>query len=147
MEFKDKLKQMRLAAGLTQKELAERAGLATGTVQQYELGKRRPNYEALNKIEDALCEFFPGYHRQDILYGVELTVKEGQEFLDHYYDPPAQMTREEKLKSRLLDSCNHLNTDGISIVTDIADGLTNIPKYQKEKSRESQQIEDLQNLP
>lgn len=40
----------RKAKDLTQKELAEKLGLATGTVQQYELGKRRPDVDALRQI-------------------------------------------------------------------------------------------------
>lgn len=40
--------------GLTQKELAECAGTATGTIQQYELGKRKPRIEQLCAIASAL---------------------------------------------------------------------------------------------
>ena len=40
--------------GITQKELAEKLNLATGTVQQYELGKRRPFIDVLTKIADIL---------------------------------------------------------------------------------------------
>ena len=38
----------------TQKELAELIGVATGTIQQYELGKRQPNLETLEKIANVL---------------------------------------------------------------------------------------------
>lgn len=34
----------------TQKELAEKANLATGTIQQYELGKRTPSIETLQNL-------------------------------------------------------------------------------------------------
>lgn len=44
----------RKAKGLTQKELATQLGLATGTVQQYELGKRRPDVDVLKNIADIL---------------------------------------------------------------------------------------------
>lgn len=39
---------------MTQKELAAILGLATGTVQQYELGKRRPDIDVLKAIANAL---------------------------------------------------------------------------------------------
>lgn len=39
---------------LTQKELAAALGLATGTIQQYELGKRQPRIEQLKAIADVL---------------------------------------------------------------------------------------------
>ena len=44
----------RKAKGLTQKELAAKLDLVTGTVQQYELGKRRPDVETLKNIADIL---------------------------------------------------------------------------------------------
>ena len=48
------IKEARKAVGLTQRELAEKAGTATGTIQQYELGKRQPRLEQLQKIADVL---------------------------------------------------------------------------------------------
>lgn len=48
-----RIKTERKKAGMTQKELAEKAGLAVGTIQQYERGLRRPNYDALNKLKVA----------------------------------------------------------------------------------------------
>lgn len=55
MVFKDKLRERRLAAGLTQAELAEMAGVTARTIQNYELGNRKPsNMEVVQKIADAL---------------------------------------------------------------------------------------------
>ena len=48
------IKAARKAAGLTQKQLAEILGLATGTVQQYERGVREPRFEQLKAIANAL---------------------------------------------------------------------------------------------
>lgn len=44
----------RKAKKMTQKELAASLGLATGTVQQYELGKRRPDIDGLKAIANIL---------------------------------------------------------------------------------------------
>jgi transcriptional regulator with XRE-family HTH domain len=44
----------RKSKGLTQKELAERLDLATGTIQQYELGKRRPDVDVLKSIANIM---------------------------------------------------------------------------------------------
>ena len=41
-------------AGLTQKELAEKAGVAKITIQQYEAGKRQPRLEQLEMLADAM---------------------------------------------------------------------------------------------
>lgn len=39
---------------ITQKQLAEMINVATGTIQQYELNKREPSWETLQKISSAL---------------------------------------------------------------------------------------------
>lgn len=55
MEFKDRLKDKRAAAGLSQAELAHVAGVTSRTIQNYELGRRKPaNMVILQKIADAL---------------------------------------------------------------------------------------------
>ena len=54
MVIGQRIKTARKNQGLTQKELAERAGTATGTIQQYELGKRQPRADQLRAIASAL---------------------------------------------------------------------------------------------
>ena len=55
MVFKDKLKEKRIEAGLTQAELAKRAGTTARTIQNYELGKSKPsNMEVAQRIADIL---------------------------------------------------------------------------------------------
>lgn len=55
MIFKDRLKEKRTEAGLTQAELAGLAGVTARTIQNYELGSRRPsNMETIQRIADAL---------------------------------------------------------------------------------------------
>ena len=55
MVFKDRLKEKRTEAQLTQVELAEKAGVTARTIQNYELGNRKPsNMEIIQRIADAL---------------------------------------------------------------------------------------------
>ena len=55
MVFEERLKQKRMEAGLTQVQLAEKAGVTARTIQNYELGNRKPsNMEVIQKIADAL---------------------------------------------------------------------------------------------
>ena len=55
MLFKERLKEKRHEANLTQAELAKKAGVSTRTIQNYELGTRRPyQIEVVQKIADAL---------------------------------------------------------------------------------------------
>lgn len=48
------IQKIRKEKGYTQKQLAEKCGVATGTIQQYELNKREPRQEQLCKIAKAL---------------------------------------------------------------------------------------------
>lgn len=48
------IRQARISAGLTQKELGERAGIAEPTIGRYELGKLNPKPSTLKKIANAL---------------------------------------------------------------------------------------------
>lgn len=55
MGFKERLKEKRIEAGLTQVELAKKAGVTARTIQNYELGSRKPvHMEIVQKIADAL---------------------------------------------------------------------------------------------
>lgn len=54
MTIGKKIRKYRKERGLTQKRLAELSGLATGTIQQYELEKRQPRIDILQKLADML---------------------------------------------------------------------------------------------
>lgn len=55
MAFKDRLRDMRVQAGITQKGLASAVGIAERSIQNYELGTRKPNnMEVVQKIADTL---------------------------------------------------------------------------------------------
>lgn len=51
-EFKSMLKYLRVRAGLTQSELADRLDISASSVAMYETGKREPNFELLESIAD-----------------------------------------------------------------------------------------------
>ena len=54
MDYGKNLKLARKWAGITQAELAKRAGIATITIRQYEAGKRTPNIDVWFSLADAL---------------------------------------------------------------------------------------------
>lgn len=55
MVFKERLKQKRIEAGMTQVQLAQSSGVTARTIQNYELGTRKPsNMEVVQKIADVL---------------------------------------------------------------------------------------------
>ena len=69
MEFKDKLKQLRIQNGLTQKELAEKLICTRSAVAKWENGLGMPNEDSFNR----LCETF-NVEKND-LFGDELNEK------------------------------------------------------------------------
>lgn len=55
MSFQDRLKEKRLEANLTQAQLAEKVSATVRTIQNYELGARKPTkYEMVQKLAEAL---------------------------------------------------------------------------------------------
>ena len=50
MLFGEKLKELRTARNMSQKQLAERIGIAKSVISFYESGDRFPSYEVLVKI-------------------------------------------------------------------------------------------------
>src|SRR6266852_4061107 len=52
--FAELLRQYRTAAGLTQEELAERAGLSSRGVSMLERGSRQPYRDTVRRLADAL---------------------------------------------------------------------------------------------
>lgn len=54
MTFPEKLRHLREVAGLTQQQLAERAGVPLASVRNYEQGKRQPGWAGLFHLARAL---------------------------------------------------------------------------------------------
>lgn len=50
----EKIKKARTDAKMTQKELAEKCGMADSAIRKYESGKVTPKLETINKIAEAL---------------------------------------------------------------------------------------------
>ena len=63
----EKLKSLRIENKLTQKQVAERIGLAISAVSSYEAGTRYPSYESLVKLSRIF------HVSTDYLLGVTLT--------------------------------------------------------------------------
>ena len=99
--------------GYTQKQLAEKCGMATGTIQQYELNKREPRQEQLRKIADALgVDPFS-------LYSFDMASEALEKNID-------------KKESSLLDSYRQLSPLGQDKAIEHVELLTKIPEYRKE---------------
>jgi transcriptional regulator with XRE-family HTH domain len=59
--FGERLKELRVAKGLTQQQLSDASGLSQNGISQWELGKREPDWSAVRALAKALgvsCEAF-----------------------------------------------------------------------------------------
>lgn len=50
----EQIREARLQAGLTQREVSERTGIAEATLRSYEAGRLNPKYETIKNIADAI---------------------------------------------------------------------------------------------
>lgn len=121
MTVGQRIKESRKNAGLTQKALAEKCGLATGTIQQYELSKREPRTDQLKKIADALnvsINYLKGWQNDDIVNEIA-------------YWGIGKIMAHSKEERKIIENCHKLNTLGQKKALEQVELLTEIPKYQK----------------
>lgn len=75
MVFKDRLREARIQANMTQAELAKAVGLTARTIQNYELGDRRPrDYEVVEKLANAV-----GVRLEDLMGPADMYVLQANE--------------------------------------------------------------------
>lgn len=117
MDIGQKIKAARKASGFTQDQLAQKSGVATITIRQYEAGKRQPRLEQLGKIAKALNTTtfdLAGPEWGQIDMGGVIDFDEGH-------------------KDRLKKAFEQLNNIGKSVAVERVEELTKISDYRKDK--------------
>lgn len=153
MTMGERIKEARKGKGLTQKELAQLIGSVTGTVQQYELDKRRPRPEQLQRLATVLgvsVEHLQGYEKRRVILPGRLTIVEindpnrenyifkiesaddeaykmGLDIIEQAGIPIEHFT----VKGRILAALEKLNDKGQAVAVERVEELTKIPDYQK----------------
>lgn len=130
MNLGNNIKKYRKEAGLTQRELAEILDVAVGTIQQYELGKRQPRLEMINRIAGALGigvrRLYPDFRFED------------WEKTETYKD--AKLTRTlDPMRTDLLIHYQKLNSVGRAEAVKRVEELTEISKYCEENTNNSEE--------
>lgn len=127
MTISENIKKYRKNAGITQRELAEKCHCATGTIQQYELGKRQPRIEQLEKIAGALNVSVSTLIDNNTL---NLTNDMLQLFADSNItiEPSNPTTKEHYLISKFRD----LNDKGQQKTIDYVEDISQLQEYRKE---------------
>lgn len=120
------IKAARVAAGLTQKQLADKLGISYVNISQLENGrsKRGPTLETLNKIAAAL-----GISVSELTPPLNYWVDEdGAEHME----PMEEITQSQEI---ILKAFSRLNYAGQQRAIDYVEELTEIPKYQKKDGK------------
>ena len=116
------IRTLRTLAGLTQKELAEKVGVSTITIQQYERNVRTPRLEIAEKIAKILGD---EWYRKD----VERNDKELELQLEAAYK--AQFSFDEEDMEKIFEAMKMLNADGQRVAVERIQELTEISKYRR----------------
>lgn len=116
-----KIKETREKAGFTQSQLAEAVGTTSQNISQYERGLRKPKYETLLKIANALNSDVRNFYSEDQISG----------FLIH--EALGNVLEESKKEEQeLLKDYRNLNPKGKEEAQKRLHELTLIPEYQVE---------------
>lgn len=154
MTFGQRIKEARKKAGLTQKELAIKIGAATGTIQQYELGKRQPRLEQLEAIASALgvsAGYLMGYDEEAVIipgrlrivasnnpdlenlqYRIEATDAEAFEQGLKIFEAAGIDVHDATPIGRISKAMERLNPTGQVVAVERVEELTKVPDYQKD---------------
>lgn len=152
MTIGEQIKAMRKKSGYTQKELAEKSGVAMVSIQQYERGVRSPRTEQLLRIAKALNMstddllglkkvFFQTVGTKEIVGEAYMTIEDFQRPYDPNNKKAVYFESEEALlkffksvdsKRLLVQLFNTLNTIGQYKAVERVKELTEIPRYQRQ---------------
>ena len=131
MTIGQRIKEARKSAGLTQRELAEKAGTATGTIQQYELGKRQPRIEQFQAIADVL-----NVDVNWLMNGYTLAQRD-QAFRDFVKKRFSEVEVWKTMLDEIGQDLGKLNDEGQVEAVKRVKELTEIPRYQATPTRRS----------
>ena len=143
MSIAENIKRLRKEAKLTQKQLAEKTGIAVITIQNYEAGKYEPKIDALHKIAKALgksiillvegCGDKYPLTPDDFRIDLSNTMTDEEKWMQDYMNGNAP----ENSWKREIDLLSHfrkLNKTGELKALEQVELLTKIPDYTKEET-------------
>ena len=113
MNLSELIKKIRVNAGLSRKEFAQKVGASQAAVTYWETGKRQPRLDQLEKIANAFS-----IDVWDMYFFYEL----GR--------PAPQFELSEDAQA-LVEAFEHLNEEGQCKAIDFLDLLAKVPEYKK----------------
>lgn len=118
MEFNERLRTIRKENGLTQAELAEKAGIAVNSVRLYESGKVIPKLDTITRIARAM-----GLTASDFVGG------QWGKFQGGFCSE--EEVQQDDREARLIYYFQNLNEDGQATALERLEELTQLTKYQR----------------
>jgi transcriptional regulator with XRE-family HTH domain len=125
--FPNILKQLRIQASMTQKELAEKLHVSQNAVFNWENGKREPGLDMIEKISK-LFMVKPSY-----LLGYETEFIKPQNSLKNSLNNITLLKTNNQKLENVVRSFSRLNSKGQEKAVEQLELLAKIPEYQKEQ--------------
>lgn len=122
MTIGENIRQARKKAGLTQRQLAEKSGVATITLQQYERGVREPKLDTIAKIARAMNLFASDLISGDQWQNVDMT----------FTDTTERYGQETPQYYRMIEAFSTLNHTGAEKAAIAVEDLSKVPEYRRE---------------
>ena len=147
MGFSENLKRIRIENGLSQQELAKRAGVSQTAIYQWEKGSRTPKIDAIAKLADALNVqpvnlFMIKEDGEDIrdLNVSGMTGNDIEKYLNVILPEYMEECRKERElyasidnKNAMSEKMDLLNKTGQERALEQVELLTKIPEYRKDE--------------
>lgn len=121
MKFNERLRAIRKEKGLTQAELAEKAGIAVNSVRLYEAGARLPKLDTIARMAVAM-----GLTANDLMAG-----QWGK--FDGIFLSDEEFQQDDR-EAQLIYHFRTLNDNGQTVAVERVQELTQIPAYQRAQS-------------
>lgn len=118
MKFNERLRAIRKEKGLTQAELAEKAGIAVNSVRLYEAGARLPKLDTIARMAVAM-----GLTANDLMAG-----QWGK--FDGIFLSDEEFQQDDR-EAQLIYHFRTLNDNGQTVAAERVQELTQIPAYQR----------------
>lgn len=121
MKFNERLRAIRKEKGLTQAELAEKAGIAVNSVRLYEAGARLPKLDTIARMAVAM-----GLTANDLIAG-----QWGK--FDGIFLSDEEFQQDDR-EAQLIYHFRNLNDNGQTVAVERVQELAQIPAYQRAQS-------------
>lgn len=119
MKFNERLRAIRKEKGLTQAELAEKAGIAVNSVRLYEAGARLPKLDTIARMAVAM-----GLTANDLIAG-----QWGK--FDGIFLSDEEFQQDDR-EAQLIYHFRNLNDNGQTVAVERVQELAQIPAYQRQ---------------